>query len=272
MKIRRISYPLCCLFGALLPEVAHAGNAVSGRNRLWPGQEIRILLCAPKSQDRNCGDTSAERKRNALSSAERLAARQALRSWSAKFAGHIVFQQSDRLRGMGVVIQAPRRPSRCSTRWAGFRPHQPVSRVLVGGNCNAANFARTSEGSILHELMHVAGVYHEQQRSDRSRFIQVSGRAGNLRQWSRICITGGCADRDREAKPSGPYDFSSIMHYSLPVPSDDRRVTLTRLGRERLHLQGMIPRQIGQRMRLSSGDVETIKRLYPRARSSQHNL
>lgn len=265
MRLRGIVPVAGSMLAALLAAPAYSGNVVSSDNQLWAKDEVRILLCDAKSRDRNCGDTKAERRQNALSIDELSVVRQAMDAWRAEFGRHLVFEESKGLPGSGVVVQAPRRPSRCSTRWTGFRRKQPISRILVGSNCNAKNFARTSVGSILHELMHVAGVYHEQQRSDRGRYIGVHGRASNVRQWNRICVTGACAREDREAKPSGHYDFASIMHYGLSDDAGDRRVTLTALGQQRLRQQGMTLRGIGQRAGLSMGDIATIKRLYPRA-------
>lgn len=265
MRFREIVPGAALLLAALLAAPAHSGNVVSSDDQLWTKTQVPILLCDGESRDPMCGTTQAEQRRNALSNTELSAVRRALRTWRGEFGGHLEFEETDRLLGSGVVVEAPRRPSRCSTRWTGFRREQPISRILVGSNCNAANFARTSAGSILHELMHVAGVYHEQQRSDRSRFLAVRGGAGKARQWNRICATDACARGHRKARPSGRYDFASIMHYGLPDRATDRQVTLTGLGQRRLRQQGMTRRGIGQRAGLSAGDIATIKRLYPRA-------
>ena len=64
-------------------------------------------------------------------------------------------------------------------------------------------------GTIRHEMLHAAGLWHEQSRNDRDAFIQVN--------WS--CIVDGSSNGNYEVKSEsadlGPYDFASIMHYGV---------------------------------------------------------
>lgn len=254
------------IFAFTGPSIALAGNVVSDARQTWPNRSVAVVVCDTASTAAECGGTRNERLRNSLSKTELRAVHLALATWRRQFSGHIVFKPVKSLSGQGVVIQAPRRPSRCSTRWTGYRQAYLVTRVQIGSHCNARNFDQTTVGTVLHELMHVAGVYHEQQRRDRGKFVVVKGTKQGDRQWSRICETGRCATRDRAAVPSGAYDFASIMHYSLPGPEGKRRVSLTSFGRKRLDRQQLSLSDVGQRERLSAGDVAAIKRLYPRAR------
>ncbi len=107
---------------------------------------------------------------------------------------------------------------------------------------------------IVHELMHSLGFHHEQTRHDRDSFVQV--------QWDNI------KDDKRHnfqtsdlAYDLGRYDFDSLMHYgefdfckrdsadncvgpTIVVPSGDT---------------------VGQRSRLSAGDIAAVNRVYPGA-------
>jgi hypothetical protein len=76
-------------------------------------------------------------------------------------------------------------------------------------------------GTIVHEMMHALGFYHEHQRSDRDSFVEV-GCADPLDlrwNWNRL-----------EHVAIGPYDFHSIMHYDddcirakVPIPVIENR-------------------------------------------------
>ncbi len=64
----------------------------------------------------------------------------------------------------------------------------------------------TSKGVIMHELLHAIGVYHEQSREDRGKWIEIV--EDNIQSDSK---------HNFEIEPgviTGDYDFCSIMHYS----------------------------------------------------------
>ncbi|MCB0628508.1 MAG: M12 family metallopeptidase [Saprospiraceae bacterium] len=71
---------------------------------------------------------------------------------------------------------------------------------------NPGNF---NEGTVIHELLHTAGFYHEQQRNDRDNFVQIN--FDNITLLNRHNFWK--EDRDN-AHTCGSYDVSSIMHYS----------------------------------------------------------
>ena len=107
----------------------------------------------------------------------------------------------------------------------------------------------------LHELGHAIGMWHEQQRKDRDRWVTVfrsnidpGGGGGN---WHPQRLAG---------TDIGPYDYRSVMHYGFS--SDDLR----RHGH--ILMADTIPpgMPMGQTVELSPGDIDAVARLYgPRA-------
>jgi Astacin (Peptidase family M12A)/FG-GAP repeat len=61
--------------------------------------------------------------------------------------------------------------------------------------------------TVKHEMLHAAGLWHEQSRNDRNEFIQLF--------WENIEDGQGNGDYEikSESADLGPYDFASLMHY-----------------------------------------------------------
>lgn len=104
------------------------------------------------------------------------------------------------------------------------------------------------QGTIMHELLHAAGVIHEHQRHDRDQRVFIVWE--NIENGKKIefyktpwWIAG----------IKGPYDFASVMHY----PCD----AFNKSGNDKTILA---PVKIGQRVGLSHGDVEGVNELYRR--------
>lgn len=103
-----------------------------------------------------------------------------------------------------------------------------------------------STGSIIHELAHAIGLYHEHTRRDRDNFISVnwdeiaSGKEHNF----EILTTN--------AQEFGDYDYGSIMHYGEKFFSRNNQNTIN-------VPDGVV---IGQRSALSDLDIATIDGMY----------
>lgn len=75
----------------------------------------------------------------------------------------------------------------------------------------------------IHELGHALGLWHEQTRADRDKYVKVL--------WQNIEPTQVCnfAQNTRDTSDIGTYDFSSIMHYGYWGFSKNGEPTITKL-------------------------------------------
>lgn len=122
--------------------------------------------------------------------------------------------------------------------------HSYVGHV---GGAQEIQLADCGRGSVVHEILHAAGFFHEQSRDDRDNHVTI--------MWDEIVPdfrwnfekTGG------KGETIGPYDYQSIMHYSGRAFSRTGKPTI-------------VPRDpnagIGQREGLSQGDRAAIQALY----------
>jgi hypothetical protein len=115
--------------------------------------------------------------------------------------------------------------------------------VNVGTDCGL--------GTVIHEIGHAVGIYHEHSRNDRDGHVRVRfdriplDKAHNFYQYAFL------------GRDIGPYDFASIMHYPCNVRLGDTDI-----------IGAIEPIEgdctgIGQRSMLSEGDVLAAYWLYP---------
>ena len=110
--------------------------------------------------------------------------------------------------------------------------------LWVGQTCTA--------GSVIHELGHAIGLFHEHTRTDRDNFITVL--------WENI-LDGKDFNfdiMDAGADDLGSYDYDSVMHYGSTFFSRNGQPTI-------LAPDGTA---VGQREALSQVDLESINSLY----------
>lgn len=106
------------------------------------------------------------------------------------------------------------------------------------------NFTR---GTVLHEIMHCLGAWHEHSRPDRDSFIEI--RKENIEPGKEVHFNQHIS----ENYDVGGYDYGSIMHYPRDAFSNGEGDTI-------------VPRdpnaQIGQRDGLSPLDADAVRYMY----------
>ena len=115
--------------------------------------------------------------------------------------------------------------------------------IIISGDC--------SVGSIAHEILHAAGLWHEQTREDRDKWITV--------RWENVAA-GKEHNFDRHVSDGidfGAYDYGSIMHYAATNFSKNGLPTIVVNAQP-----GKPVPTIGQRNRPSAGDIAAINAMY----------
>jgi hypothetical protein len=124
-----------------------------------------------------------------------------------------------------------------------------VAKIHGSKNVIKLGWCWNDFSSVLHEMGHVAGLWHEQQRADRDTYITVKGAATND-------FTNWGIQQDSVRDSLGlPYDFSSIMHYPLGTSAE-----FTPAGVSLWFAQGLPA--VGQMTTLSPLDAKGINFLY----------
>lgn len=121
------------------------------------------------------------------------------------------------------------------------------SRVGKCGGKQKINIGSCGFGSIVHEILHTAGVWHEQSREDRNDHITILW--DNIKEDKKHNFERHVSD----GIDIGEYDCSSIMHYSAYAFSKNSQPTITSTHYE----------TFGQRSGMSIRDIAAINELYP---------
>ena len=105
---------------------------------------------------------------------------------------------------------------------------------------------RCSTGTVIHEIGHALGLWHEHSRADRDNYIKINW--DNIYSDKIFAFDQHVTDGD----DIGPYDYESIMHYGTHAFSKNGRPTIEAMGGS----------PIGQRGGVSLGDIQAIHVMY----------
>jgi hypothetical protein len=132
----------------------------------------------------------------------------------------------------------------------GSNPDACLSRGLgmMGGRQNVELVTGCEYGQIVHEIGHVLGLNHEQNRSDRDSKVRVEMANIKLGYGSQF------TPRPDLQKDVGAYDLDSIMHYEPYAFTCNGKPTIVAVGSPGI--------SFGQRDHISAGDAAAINSVY----------
>ncbi|MBN3324354.1 TLL2 protein, partial [Atractosteus spatula] len=196
--------------------------ATSRQERIWPGGVIPYVIGGN------------------FTGSQRAIFKQAMRHWE-KFTCVTFIERTDE----ESFIVFTYRPCGCCS-YVGRRGGGPQA-ISIGKNCDKF-------GIVVHELGHVVGFWHEHTRPDRDHHVSIIRE--NIQpgqEYNFLKMEPGEVNSLGET-----YDYDSIMHYA--------RNTFSR----GVFLDTILPRRddngvrppIGQRVRLSKGDIAQARKLY----------
>ena len=117
---------------------------------------------------------------------------------------------------------------------------------MVGGEQFIGITPACTTGSVIHEIGHSWGLLHEQERADRGAYITVLYENIDKRYLANF-------NQSAASKDLGYYDFDSIMHYGPTGFARNFQDTMDTVP---------VGIPIGQRVKLSAGDLDQVLRLY----------
>ena len=180
--------------------------------------------------------------------------RDAMDHWCKKTKGRITFVDRDKNTNDYVCFQVG---DGCASQWVGRMGGMQL--VFVSDDCEIQQ--------LIHELGHVIGLFHEQNRRDRGDKIQLI--EDNVLPDYVAQFKRSISLREDKARDFGTFDWKSIMLYPPRAFTKDGKPTLRKLeppGDESWGLK-VDERQGGVTVELSEGDVAGVEELYRQAKT-----
>lgn len=114
-----------------------------------------------------------------------------------------------------------------------------MQEISLGTGCDTA--------AAIHEIGHAVGLWHEQSRADRDKFVTIN--------WSNIdpAKAYNFNQHISDGDDVGAYDYDSIMHYTSYAFSSNEQPTIVRSDGSPLR----------RNTQLSDGDVAAVRAIYP---------
>ncbi|XP_069600291.1 tolloid-like protein 1 isoform X1 [Ranitomeya imitator] len=196
--------------------------ATSRTERIWPGGVIPYTIGGN------------------FTGSQRAMFKQAMRHWEK----HTCVTFIERTDEESCIVFTYRPCGCCS--YVGRRGNGPQA-ISIGKNCDKF-------GIVVHELGHVIGFWHEHTRPDRDGHVTII--TENIQpgqEYNFLKMEPGEVNSQGE-----PYDFESIMHYARNTFSRGMFLDTILPSRDD---NGVRP-SIGQRTRLSAGDIAQARKLY----------
>lgn len=125
----------------------------------------------------------------------------------------------------------------------GYQAGKGAHPVELSNDCGSGNVA--------HEMGHIVGLDHEQNRLDRDSFITINW--GSVLAGFEANFQVNLGERNYLA-----YDFGSIMHYGLFAFSKDGNQTMSPKATAQIPANTFV----GQRAGLSLGDINSVRTMY----------
>uniref|UniRef100_A0A087XPJ8 Metalloendopeptidase n=1 Tax=Poecilia formosa TaxID=48698 RepID=A0A087XPJ8_POEFO len=196
--------------------------ATSRAERIWPGGVIPYVIGGN------------------FTGSQRAMFKQAMRHWEKQTCVTFIEKTDEE-----SYIVFTYRPCGCCS-YVGRRGNGPQA-ISIGKNCDKF-------GIVVHELGHVIGFWHEHTRPDRDDHVTII--RDNIQpgqEYNFLKMEPGEVNSLGEA-----YDFDSIMHYARNTFSRGMFLDTILPSRDE---NGVRP-AIGQRTRLSKGDIAQARKLY----------
>ena len=139
-----------------------------------------------------------------------------------------------------------------------------ISSASIGRTGNGEHDVRlagTTKATIVHELLHILGLKHEQSRADALKNVRIL--YDNIPKKKHFNFEP--AD-ERVYREYGEYDLKSIMHYS----SYDHAVDKSKFAIEVRHAKNDEDKEIANARKMSMGDISTINAIYPKTHADPY--